>query len=171
VTRTQGLFSDRQRAFEEPLRLGVLALCLKHDAQFVKRNSIVGIVDSEACLCQPLKLLCVDLGGRVISARVMILKALVDRLDVGRLSRCGREPSDRRQYEERDKSDLAARSRYNDFIPRHLSHGGATIHGREYGEKFPQPHGQQKAGRSNDFGIVPCLSAWIEHRSGEQRSP
>jgi hypothetical protein len=84
----------------------------------------------------------------------MILKGLVDRDDIARLSRCGREPSDRRQYEERDKSDLAARSRYNDFTPQHLSHGGGTIHGRKYGEKFPRLHGLKKAGRSNDVGVV-----------------
>jgi hypothetical protein len=35
------------------------------------------------------KLLCIDLGGVVVPARVMILKSLVDRLDVGRLDRCG----------------------------------------------------------------------------------
>jgi hypothetical protein len=122
--------------------------------QFVKRNGVIWMTGSEACLCQPLKLLCIDLGGGVISARVMILKGLVDRDDVGRLSRCGREPSDRRQYEERDKSGLAARSRYNDFTPRHLSHGGGTIHGRKYGEKFPRRHGLKKPGRSNDFGVV-----------------
>jgi hypothetical protein len=76
------------------------------------------MVGSKACLCQPLKLLCVDLGGRVISARVMILKGLVDRDDIGRLSRCGRERSERRECEERDKSDrLAARSRYYDLTP------------------------------------------------------
>jgi hypothetical protein len=138
VVRTQRFFSDRQRTFKEPLRVRVLALCLNHDAQFVERNSIVGMVGSEACLCQPLKLLCIDLGGGVISARVMILKGLVDRDDVGRLGRCGREPSDRRQYEERDKSGLAARSRCNDFTPRHLSHGGGTIHGRKYGLKKPE---------------------------------
>jgi hypothetical protein len=76
------------------------------------------MVGSEACLCQLLKLLCLDLGGGVVSARVMILKGLVDRVDVGRLSRCRRERSERRECEERDKSDrLAVRSRYNDLTP------------------------------------------------------
>jgi putative ABC transport system substrate-binding protein len=36
------------------------------------------MIGSEACLHQPLKLLCIDLGGRVISARVMFLKGLVE---------------------------------------------------------------------------------------------
>jgi hypothetical protein len=50
----------------------------------------------------------------------MILKGLVDRDDIGRLSRCGRERSERRECEERDKSDrLAVRSRYNDLTPLH----------------------------------------------------
>ena len=49
------------------------------------RNGIVWMIGSEACLRQPLKLLCIDLGGGVVSARVVILKSLVDRLDVGRL--------------------------------------------------------------------------------------
>jgi hypothetical protein len=81
----QGVFSDRQCTFEETLRVRVLALYLIHDAQFVERNRVVGMVGSEAWLCEPLKLLCFDLGGRVISARVMILKSLVDRFDIGRL--------------------------------------------------------------------------------------
>jgi hypothetical protein len=54
----------------------------------------------------------------------MILKGLFDDLDVGRLGRCGREGSERRECKEGNKSDrLAAPSRYNDFTPRHLSHG------------------------------------------------
>ena len=74
------------------------------------------MIGSEACLHQPLKLLCIDLGGGVVSARVMILKGLVDRLDVGRLGRCGRECSERRECKDRDKSDrLAAPSRYHDL--------------------------------------------------------
>ena len=73
------------------------------------------MVGPEACLHQPLKLLCIDLGGGVVSARVMILKGLVDRLDVGRLGRCGRECSESRECKDRDKSDrLAAPSRYHD---------------------------------------------------------
>jgi hypothetical protein len=66
------------------------------------------MIDSEACLHQPLKLLCLDLGGGVVSARVMILKGLVDRLDVGRLGRCGRECSERRKCRGRDNSDRLA---------------------------------------------------------------
>ena len=116
MPRTQCFFSDRQGAFEEPRSVRVFALCLKHDAQFVKRNGVIWMTGSEACLCQPLKLLCIDLGGGVISARVMILKRLVDSDDVGRLSRCGRECSERRQCNDRDKSDrLAAPSRYQDL--------------------------------------------------------
>ena len=57
-------------------------------------NSVVCMIGSEACLQKPLKLLCLDLGGGVVSARVMILKGFVDRLDVGRLGRCGRERSE-----------------------------------------------------------------------------
>src|SRR5262249_30335845 len=111
MARTQGLFSDRQRALVQPLRLAALTLCPIHEAQFVERTSVVCIIGSEACLCQPLKLLCIDLGGGVISARVMVLKGLVDRDDIGRLSQCGRERSERRECKNREKSDrLAARS-------------------------------------------------------------
>jgi hypothetical protein len=47
----------------------------------------------------------------------MILKGLIDCFDVGRLGRCGRECSERREYKDRDKSDrLAAPSRYHDLI-------------------------------------------------------
>jgi hypothetical protein len=68
----------------------------------------------------------------------------IDRGDIGRLSRCGREPSDR-ECKERNKSvRLAARSRYNTFTLRRLSHGGGTIHGRKFGEKFPRRHGLKK---------------------------
>jgi hypothetical protein len=92
---------------------------VNHDAQFVERNSVVGMVGSEACLRQPLKLLCIDLGSKVISVRVMILKGLVDRLDVGRLSRCGRECSEYECCKDRDKSDrLAAPSRIWRKVPR-----------------------------------------------------
>jgi hypothetical protein len=43
----------------------------------------------------------------------MILKGLVDRDDIARLSRCGRKCSERRECKDRDKSDrLAATSRY-----------------------------------------------------------
>jgi hypothetical protein len=47
----------------------------------------------------------------------MILKGLVDRDDVGGLSRCGREGApERRECKDRDKSDrLAARSRDHDL--------------------------------------------------------
>jgi hypothetical protein len=46
----------------------------------------------------------------------MILKGLVDRLDVGRLGRCGRECSERRECKDRDKSDrLAEPCRYQDL--------------------------------------------------------
>jgi hypothetical protein len=113
MVRTERFFSDRQCALVETLRLRVFGLCPKHDAQFVERNSVVRMVRSKACLCQPLKLLCIDLGGRVISARVMVLKGLVDRDDIGRLGRCGRKCSERRECKDRDKSDrLAATSRY-----------------------------------------------------------
>src|SRR5262249_60347586 len=74
------------------------------------------MIGTEARLHQPLKLLCIDLGGGVISVRVMILKGLVDRLDVGGLSRCGRECSERQECKDRDKSDrLAAPSRSHDI--------------------------------------------------------
>ena len=114
VVRTERLLADRQCAFVEPLRLRVLALCLNHDAQSVERNSVVWMIGSEACLHQPLMLLRIDLGGGVVSARVMIPTGLVDRLDVGRLGRCGRECSEGREYKDRDKSDrLTAPSRYH----------------------------------------------------------
>src|SRR5262245_18310121 len=87
----------------------------------------------------------------------MILKGFVDRLDVGRLGRCGCGCSDRPQYEEGDKSGPAARSRYNDFTPRHSSHGGGTIHGRKYDEKFPRRHGLKKAGRPGCCGAAARL--------------
>src|SRR5215831_16865235 len=74
------------------------------------------MIGTEARLHQPLKLLCIDLGGGVISVRVMILKGLVDRLDVGGLSRCGRECSERQECKDRVKSDrLAAPSRSHDL--------------------------------------------------------
>jgi hypothetical protein len=83
------------------------------------------MIATETCFCHPLKLLCFDLGCGVVSARVMILEGLVDRDDVGRLSRCRRERSERHKCKERDKSDhLAARSRY----PVTLSHGRGTMH-------------------------------------------
>src|SRR5262249_46316694 len=62
-----------------------------------------------------------------------------------------------RQYEEGDKSGPAARSRYNDFTPRHSSHGGGTIHGRKYDEKFPRRHGLKKAGRPGCCGAAARL--------------
>jgi len=122
--------------------------------QFVERNGVIWMVGSEACLHQPLKLLCIDLGGRVVSARVMILKDLVDRLDVARLGRCGRrECSERQECKDRDKSGLAAGSRYNDFIPRHLSHGGGTIHGRKYGRKVPTKARSKNTGVPMTLGL------------------
>src|SRR5262249_19573373 len=44
VTRTQRLFSDRQRAFEEPLRLHVVSLVSIHEGQIVegRRSEYVG---------------------------------------------------------------------------------------------------------------------------------
>ena len=79
-------------------------------------NSVVCMIGSEACLRKPLKLLCLDLGGGVVSARVMILKGLVDRDDVGRLCRCGREGSECECCKDRDKSDrFAESSRYHDL--------------------------------------------------------
>jgi len=84
--------------------------------QFVERNGVIWMVGSEACLHQPLKLLCIDLGGRVVSARVMILKSLVDCLDVGRLGRCGRERSEGRECKDRDKSDRLP-DRYHALTP------------------------------------------------------
>src|SRR5262245_28329141 len=46
----------------------------------------------------------------------MILKSLVDRDDVGGLSRCGREGSERQECKDRDKNDrLAAPPRYHDL--------------------------------------------------------
>jgi hypothetical protein len=36
------------------------------------------MISPEACLREPLKLLCIDLGGRAVSARVMVLKRFVD---------------------------------------------------------------------------------------------
>src|SRR5262249_13969525 len=118
VAGAQRLLPDRERALVKPLRLRVFGLCPKHDAQFVERNSVVGMFGSKACLSQPLKLLCIDLGGRVISARVMILKGLVDRLDGGWLGRCGPDGSEPRECKERAKSDrLAVWSPYNDPTP------------------------------------------------------
>src|SRR5256886_2487561 len=139
VVRTERFLADRQRALVQPLRLAVLALLPRHDAQFVECKGVVCMIASEACLHQPLKLLCIDLGGRVISARVMILKGLVERDDVARLSRCRREPSERRQCEESDKSDrLAAPSRYHDLTDDVVSR---THNSRwKYGKKFPRQH-------------------------------
>ena len=117
VVRTERFFPDRQRALVQPLRLALLALLPIHDAQFVECNGVIWMIGTEACLHQPLKLLCIDLGGGIISVRVMILKGLVDRDDIARLSRCGRERAERRQCEERDKRGLAAPSRYNDLTP------------------------------------------------------
>src|SRR5215831_11332095 len=107
---------DRQRALKQTLRLAVPILLPINEAQFVECKGVVCMIGSEACLCQPLKLLCLDLGGRVVPARVMILKSLVDSLDVGRLGRCGRECSEGQECKDRDKSDrLAAPSRYHDL--------------------------------------------------------
>jgi hypothetical protein len=90
-----------------------LAQTIGHDAQFVEHNSVVGMLGSETCLRQPLKVLCIDLGGEVVPARVMLLICR----DVGRLGRCDRECSERREYKDRDKSDRpAAPSRYHDLI-------------------------------------------------------
>src|SRR6516162_6848093 len=85
VTRTERFFPDRQRALVKPLRLTVLALPPIHDGQFVERNGVIWMIGTEARLHHPLKLLCLGLGGGVVSARVMILKALVDHLYIGRL--------------------------------------------------------------------------------------
>src|SRR5262245_52688295 len=135
MTRTERFFADDQRALVQPLRLAVLALPPIHDGQFVERNGVIWMIGTEARLHHPLKLLCLGLGGGVVSARVMILKCLVDGLDVGRLGRCGRE--ERREYKDRDKSDrLAAPSRYHDLI---FDVVPARTHNsrRKYGEKFP----------------------------------
>jgi hypothetical protein len=75
----------------------------------------IWMIGSEACLHEPLKLLRIDLGGGVVSARVMILKGLVDRLDVGGLSRCGGECSERQECKDRDKSDRLAAPPYHDL--------------------------------------------------------
>src|SRR5262249_13853399 len=143
VVRTERFLADRQRALVKLLRLAVLALLPIHDAQFVECKGIVCMFGSEACLHQPLKLLCIDLGGRVISARVMILKGLVECDDVARLSRCRRESSEHRQCKESDKSNrLAAPSRYHDLTDDVVSR---THNSRwKYGEKFPRQDGSKK---------------------------
>ena len=117
----EGLLPDRQSALVQPFRLSVLTLLPVHEAEFVECSSVGCMIGSEACLHEPLKLLCIELGGGVVAARVMILKGLFDRLDVGWLGRCGRKCSKRRECKDRDKSDrLAAPSRYHD-LPMRLS--------------------------------------------------
>ena len=64
----------------------VLTLLPVHEAEFVECSSVGCMIGSEACLHEPLKLLCIELGGGVVAARVMILKGLFDRLDVGWLA-------------------------------------------------------------------------------------
>ena len=63
VACTQGLFSDRQRALEEPLSLRVLALGSIHEGQVIECLAHVGVVrterflaDGQRALVEPLRL-------------------------------------------------------------------------------------------------------------------
>src|SRR5262249_31238824 len=86
VVRTERFLADRQRALVERLRLAVFALLPIHDGQFVERSGITWMIGSEARLHSSFKLLCIRVCSGVVSARIVILKCLVDRDDIGRLS-------------------------------------------------------------------------------------
>jgi hypothetical protein len=66
------------------------------------------------------------------------LKGLVERLDVGRLCRCGRECSECEYCKDRDKSDrFAESSRYHDLTQDVVSR--RTIHAANMAKSSPRP--------------------------------